>query len=183
MAPSGIATDRQRFMARIALLRTFILLRVNVLTILWLDKRQKVSQLAIFFVFFVVLAKDPSIHRRIHPSIHSSSSIHPPIHPGVPMAGRGLPRRDVLERSRTPPASLARTNPLHSHLVQTGPDWSRLVATKARTAFDSCIRSDQPREHRRRGPAPMRFSRHVPAHEAATCGLPRAVSHQLLPRG
>jgi hypothetical protein len=40
------------------------------------------------------------------------------------MAGRGLPRRDVLERSRTPPASLTRTNPLHSHLVQTGPDWS-----------------------------------------------------------
>jgi hypothetical protein len=66
MAPSGIATDRQRFMARIALLRTFILLRVNVLTILWLDKRQKVSQLA---VFFVVLAKDPSIHRRFHPFI------------------------------------------------------------------------------------------------------------------
>jgi hypothetical protein len=37
MAPSRIATDRQRFMARIALLRTFILLRVNVLTILWFD--------------------------------------------------------------------------------------------------------------------------------------------------
>jgi hypothetical protein len=40
------------------------------------------------------------------------------------MAGRGLPRRDVLELSRTPPASLTRTNPLHSHLVQTGPDLS-----------------------------------------------------------
>ena len=37
MAPSRIATDRQRFMARKALLRTFILLRVNVLTILWFD--------------------------------------------------------------------------------------------------------------------------------------------------
>jgi hypothetical protein len=95
-----------------------------------------------FFEFFVVLAKDPfiegSTHSSIHPFIHSSihpfihssihpfihSSIHPPIHPGVPMAGRGLPRRDVLELSRTPPASLTRTNPLHSHLVQTGPDLS-----------------------------------------------------------
>ena len=37
-------------MARKALLRTFILLRVNVLTILWLDKRQTVS-LLVFFLF------------------------------------------------------------------------------------------------------------------------------------